>query len=137
MGRPPLLRLGAGCFRGSKMSTMRMVVLTTIAAGWCSAGLAQVPKPLEPDLARLADGRGAQLFNRALTIAREGGRTVAQLDARAGDGGAVIEGVLAGDAVIEVDLKGKDVAQQSFLGVAFHLVDWTTFDAVYFRPFNF
>jgi tetratricopeptide (TPR) repeat protein len=44
---------------------------------------------------------------------------------------------MAGDAVIEVDLKGKDVAQQSFLGIAFHLVDWTTFDAVYFRPFNF
>jgi len=120
------------------MSTVRTMVVAMVVAGWCSAGsLAQVPKPVEPDLARLADGRGAQLFNRALTIAREGGRIVAQLDARAGDGGAVIEGVLAGDAVIEVDLKGKDVAQQSFLGVAFHLVDWTTFDAVYFRPFNF
>ena len=27
--------------------------------------------------------------------------------------------------------------QQSFLGIAFHVVDWTTYDAVYFRPFNF
>jgi hypothetical protein len=27
--------------------------------------------------------------------------------------------------------------QQSFVGIAFHLVDSTTFDAIYFRPFNF
>lgn len=106
--------------------------------GCCSvAGLAQVPRPLEPDLAQLVDGKSAQLFNRTVTVAREDGRAVARLDARAGDGGALLEGVLVGDAVIEVDLKGKDVAQQSFLGIAFHLVDWTTFDAVYFRPFNF
>jgi len=120
------------------MKAIRTMVLTMVAVAWGSAaGLAQVPKPVEPDLARLADGKGVQLFNRALTVAREGERIVARLDARAGDGGAVIEGVLASDAVIEVDLKGRDVAQQSFLGMAFHFVDWTTFDAVYFRPFNF
>jgi hypothetical protein len=38
---------------------------------------------------------------------------------------------------IEVDLRGKDVTQRSFLGIAFHGVDTSTFDAVYFRPFNF
>jgi hypothetical protein len=38
---------------------------------------------------------------------------------------------------IEVDIRGKDVFLQSFLGVAFHGVDTTTYDAVYFRPFNF
>jgi hypothetical protein len=29
------------------------------------------------------------------------------------------------------------VQQQSFVGVAFHGVDGTTYDAIYFRPFNF
>jgi len=38
---------------------------------------------------------------------------------------------------IEVDLRGKDVMQQSFIGIAFHGVDTTTHDVVYFRPFNF
>lgn len=38
---------------------------------------------------------------------------------------------------IDVDLRGKDVFQQSFLGIAFHGVDTVTFDAIYFRPFNF
>ena len=89
------------------------------------------------DLGRLTDGKSAQVYNRALTVATEDGRTVARLDARAGDGGALLDGVQLGEGVIEVDLKGKDVTQQSFLGIAFHVVDWTTLDAVYFRPFNF
>ena len=77
------------------------------------------------------------MFNRALGIVHEGGRSIARLDARAGDGGVLLEGVQLSEGVIEVDLKGKDVAQQSFLGIAFHVVDWTALDAVYFRPFNF
>jgi len=39
--------------------------------------------------------------------------------------------------VIEVDVRGKDVLQQSFIGIAFHGVDSITYDLVYFRPFNF
>lgn len=38
---------------------------------------------------------------------------------------------------IEVDLRGKDVLQKSFIGISFHGVDTVTYDAVYFRPFNF
>jgi len=38
---------------------------------------------------------------------------------------------------IEVDLRGKNIFLQSFLGIAFHAVDSTMYDAVYFRPFNF
>jgi hypothetical protein len=38
---------------------------------------------------------------------------------------------------IEVDLRGKDIPQRSFLGIAFHGVDTLTYDAIYFRPFNF
>jgi hypothetical protein len=33
-------------------------------------------------------------------------------------------------------IRGKDVREQSFVGVAFH-VQGTTYHAVYFRPFNF
>jgi hypothetical protein len=38
---------------------------------------------------------------------------------------------------IDVDIRGKDVFQQSFLGIAFHALDTVTYDAIYFRPFNF
>ena len=34
-------------------------------------------------------------------------------------------------------MKGKDVQGASFVGVAFHGIDGTTYDAIYFRPFNF
>lgn len=39
--------------------------------------------------------------------------------------------------VIELDIKGKDVRGESFVGVAFHGQDDRTFDGIYFRPFNF
>jgi len=38
---------------------------------------------------------------------------------------------------IDIDLRGRDVFQESFLGIAFHGVDTTTNDVIYFRPFNF
>jgi len=38
---------------------------------------------------------------------------------------------------IEVDLRGKNVFLQSFLGIAFHSVNDSIYDVVYFRPFNF
>ena len=41
------------------------------------------------------------------------------------------------DGTIEVDLRGKDVFLKSFLGIAFHAVDTSTYDVIYFRPFNF
>ena len=117
--------------------TVRLALVAAALGGSAGSGLAQAPQTLTPDLARLTDGRSAQVFNRTLTVATEGDRTVARLDARPGEGGVLLEGILLGEGVIEVDLRGKDVAQQSFLGIAFHVVDWTTLDAVYFRPFNF
>src|SRR3990170_33745 len=41
------------------------------------------------------------------------------------------------NGVIELDIRGKDVSGESFVGVAFHGIDNHTYDAVYFRPFNF
>jgi hypothetical protein len=41
------------------------------------------------------------------------------------------------NGTIELDIRGKDVQGQSFVGVALHGVDGTTYEAIYFRPFNF
>ncbi len=38
---------------------------------------------------------------------------------------------------VELAIRGKDVRGQSFVGVAFHGLDNTHYDAIYFRPFNF
>lgn len=50
---------------------------------------------------------------------------------------AWLKGVDFSNGEIEIDLKGKDEFQNSFLGVAFHGLNDTIYDAVYFRPFNF
>src|SRR5207247_10171940 len=43
-----------------------------------------------------------------------------------------------GDGTIEVDLLGRtQPVQGSFLGVAFHVADAQTYEAVYFRPVDF
>lgn len=41
------------------------------------------------------------------------------------------------NGTIEIEMRGKDVFQRSFIGVAFHGADDITYDAVYCRPFNF
>jgi hypothetical protein len=41
------------------------------------------------------------------------------------------------NGVIEIEMRGKDVLQRSFIGIAFHALNDSTYDAVYCRPFNF
>ena len=38
---------------------------------------------------------------------------------------------------LTIRMRGKDVLQRSFVGIAFHGLNDTTYDAVYCRPFNF
>jgi hypothetical protein len=41
------------------------------------------------------------------------------------------------NGTVELDIKGKDVRGESFVGIAFHGADNDYYDGVYFRPFNF
>jgi hypothetical protein len=41
------------------------------------------------------------------------------------------------NGTIKIKMRGKDVFQKSFIGIAFHGQDNETYDAVYCRPFNF
>jgi hypothetical protein len=50
---------------------------------------------------------------------------------------ALVDGLEFGEGTIEIDLKGNGNGQASFLGVAFGIADGTSYEAVYFRPFNF
>jgi hypothetical protein len=94
-------------------------------------------KAIEPDLAALAEGKGLKVFNRSLSVLNDGTRKGVRLSQNPGVGIAYIEGVEFTDGVLEIDIRGKDVQQQSFVGVAFHGLDEKTNDVVYFRPFNF
>lgn len=41
------------------------------------------------------------------------------------------------NGTIEIEMRGKDIFQRSFIGIVFHGVDDINYDAVYCRPFNF
>ena len=41
------------------------------------------------------------------------------------------------NGTIKIEMRGKNVFQKSFIGIAFHGQDDKTYDAVYCRPFNF
>jgi len=109
----------------------RVTVSALLAAAglWSASSVSGQQRTLEPD--RL------DVFNRTVSSFTDGTRAGVRLSAGADNGVAYLRGVELGNGTIELDVRGKDVLQQSFLGVAFHGVDSTTYDAVYFRPFNF
>ena len=106
------------------------VSLMLAAVGLCTASRAGgQAKTLEP--------KSLDVFNRSASRLTDGTRTGVRLSEAAGNGVAYLRGVELGNGTIELDIRGKDVQGQSFVGVAFHGVDDTTYDAVYLRPFNF
>ena len=114
-----------------------MISLVASAAGLLTApNVAGQKKTVSPDLAKLAEGNGLKHFNRTASSLNEGARKGLRLSEGPGEGPAYLEGVEFADGTIELDVRGKDVQQQSFVGVAFHGVDGATYEAIYFRPFN-
>jgi hypothetical protein len=88
----------------------------------------RVPRP--PMLSRLLG-----LVNREVTQIQD--RKGVRLSAATGNGLAWVEGTDFRSGTIEMDIRGKEVMQQRFVGIAFHRKDDNTYEAVYLRPFNF
>ena len=82
-------------------------------------------------------GPPPRVHNRALSVVTDGGRQVFRLDGRDGDGVAWWPDTTFSTGTIDLDIRGRNVPQGSFVGVAFHGVDEKTCEVVYFRPFNF
>jgi hypothetical protein len=86
----------------------------------------------------LSNTHNFSVVNREISVsATNPAKVVVHLDGKPGDGVAWINNVIFEKGIIEFDVKGRNVMQQSFVGIAFHGFNDTTFDAVYFRPFNF
>jgi len=49
----------------------------------------------------------------------------------------ILNNIILGNGTIEFDAKGRNIIGGSFLGFAFHIQNDSTYDAIYFRPFNF
>ncbi len=112
-----------------------LFLLLVGSLGFGSTALGQ--EALSPDLAGIGTGEGWILSNRAATVASEEGTTVVSFDSRPGDGAAWLLGADFTNGTIEVKIRGRNSPGSSFVGIAFRGLDDQTYDAVYFRPFNF
>ena len=98
---------------------------------------------ITPDLLRIEDPKSWRLINGDCQAATEGGKSVLHLGpkikATTGSSAALalVEGVEFSEGTLELDLKGRGKIERCFLGIAFNVADAKTFEAVYFRPFNF
>lgn len=92
---------------------------------------------ITPDISKITDKNTWKTHNRNAFAETKNNETVLMVDARKNDGLVINQDVEFENGTIELDIKGKDVLQRSFVGMAFHIQDAETFNAVYFRPFNF
>lgn len=114
--------------------------LTIIALTFTICALGQ-SKSINYDLFDLNKKGKLQVFNRKLTSITDTLRTknikAVRFSESGGDGVAWLDSVNFTNGIIEIDIRGKDMLQQSFVGIALHGRDEKTLDAIYFRPFNF
>jgi hypothetical protein len=82
-----------------------------------------------------ADASKLRVVNRDITRLPE--RNGVRLAAAYRNGVAWVEGTHFQSGTIELDIRGQEALQQSYVGVAFHRRDDSSYEAVYLRPFNF
>jgi hypothetical protein len=108
----------------------------------CLAGLLVSQKSISQetlhfDLKKLAGEDRLEFFNRQLIPLGDQNHSGISISDGKLEGGAWLKGVEFSNGIIEVDLRGKNVDQSSFVGICFHGRDQDSFDAIYLRPFNF
>jgi hypothetical protein len=103
----------------------------TFISGICQGNSAKY------DLNSLAENNKLEVFNRKVTAFSEKDKSGIRFSKNENDGVAWLKHVIFSNGIIEVDIRGKNELQQSFVGIAFHGMDNNTLDAIYFRPFNF
>ena len=90
-----------------------------------------------PDLSKIINEDGWNVFNRKVSLIKDSGNVSVYFNGQEGDGFAKLNDFEFNNGIIEADIKGKNIQGNSFVGIAFNGVDEQTYDAVYFRAFNF
>ncbi len=114
-----------------------MTNITIKALILSSALLISTEKAVVFDLHKLAKHKGLDVYNRDLTLIDEDAHHGIRLSKAEGEGIAWVKGVEFTNGTIEFDVRGENVKQHSFVGIAFHARDNETFDGIYLRPFHF
>lgn len=110
------------------MKAIRLLFVTLLCTGWAFAQQNEII----PDLSQVRDTTIWHLSDRELL-----GEDPVHLDKGEGDGILWLKDLSFENGTIELDIKGRDIRGESFVGLAFHGLDRNNFDLIYFRPFNF
>jgi hypothetical protein len=89
------------------------------------------------NLVKLFKNKKLTVYNRQVKLKTDASKDCIELSEEEGEGLVWINGVSFSTGTIDIDLKGRDMYQHSFLGIAFHGLSDSTFEAIYFRPFQF
>jgi hypothetical protein len=132
---PPGAWRAPGCPVGAGTKTL-LIGCALILGNVAAAPAPQASRAKRIDLAKLFAVGKLRAVNRDVTKVpdRPGALHVSE---RPDPGLVWIEESDFTEGVIEVEVRGRDQFQRSFVGIAFHRKDYNTHEAVYVRPFNF
>ncbi|HET8859361.1 hypothetical protein [Marivirga sp.] len=88
----------------------------------------------EINLSKHLKSNSIDVINRQITAYELDG---VELDAKEGDGLAILDSIHFKKGTINLKIKGENAPGKSFVGLAFNVQNDSTYEAVYFRPFNF
>ena len=120
------------------MNTTRWTSLSLAAALVWTATPARAQTPERFDVTTVGTDPRWKVAGRTTEVVEVKGKRALKVGEAPGYTVIWLDGYDFGNGIIELDILGRSQPLQgSFLGVAFRVVDATTHDAVYFRPFNF
>jgi len=113
---------------------MRLRIFSSVFVFFCVSMLSFGQQKM--NLATAFQEQQINAVNRTLSIYDKSPGAV-EMNAAEGDGLAVLKDLVFETGSIEVELLGENNPGRSFIGLAFNIQDEETFEAIYFRPFNF
>ncbi len=116
---------------------MKALRLSAIACITLLSFSSFLPKPLVIDLHKAMKNKELTIVNREVTIINEENHKGIKLSKAYGEGIVWLNNIEFSNGTIEFDVRGEDIKQHSFVGIAFHGKNDSTYDAVYLRPFQF
>lgn len=100
-------------------------------------GFAFAQIPVKIDIQSAVKNAQIEIFNRKMSLIDENAYPGIRLSKDTGEGVAWLKGIEFANGVIEFDVRGENLKQHSFVGLAFYGQDNLTYDAIYLRPFQF
>ncbi len=117
---------------------MRQKYLFLVSLVFISISFSNAQDVFTPDLKTILDGKSWKGKFTSFELSKKDNSDAVMITKTEADQFVWLNDFNFTNGIIEFDAKGKSAPpQSSFVGIAFRVIDEKTYDAVYFRPFNF